>query len=333
MTPCFDTIIIHIGLGKTGSSAIQQVLLEHAQELETRLGVLFPVLDDGVRRFSGNHSIFLRSLCSEQPETLRFNIAAGLGEASKACAADERVRAQLQHRFENTDASTLLLSAEGIGHFDDAAMARLSGWLSPLAKKIRLLAWIRHPRHSLAAEIQQRLKTGARLERLYQQPPYYRYSTVFARLARHFVDADIELYDYADSIAPGSSAITRFFHSAGIDLAIEEQGDRRVNVGLTYEATLMLDAINRLRPLVVDGQRNPLRRPNDIQKVMKVPGGPYAPPQSVYDRLDELVQPELDWLAQHYGFSPREIPVKQVSTPPTLDAAEVEETALKLLGE
>ena len=332
MTYRFETVVLHIGLGKTGTSAIQQTLERRAGELEQACNTLFPLIEDDPRRFAGNHSMLLRSVCSEQPETLRFNIAAGLASREAATAADQRVMQSWEHRFEVTKADTLLLSAEGVGHFDDAAVTRLGQWLAPLARRIRVLAWVRHPQHSLSAEIQQRLKTGARLERLYQRPPFYRYSAIFSRLERVFGKAAIELYDYADSLAPGSSAVATFFDKAGLPLAPGSQDAERVNVALSQKATLLLDAVNRLRPLVIDGARNPGRKPHDLVRILKVPGDPYAPPPDVYAALAEQAAPELAWLQAQYGFSPRPVPPRHAPCEqPPVDQAAIDAEALSLL--
>jgi len=332
MTHRFRSIIVHIGLGKTGSSSIQRVLLRHAQELESAHGILFPIIRDDPRPFAGNHSLVLRSLCSSEPQSLRFNIAAGLNTEAAASAADQQAYAQLMDSFTATPAHTLLLSAEGVGHFDEYALERLAAWLLPLGEQVRLLAWVRHPQHALAAEIQQRLQTGSVLARLYERPPFYRYSVLLARLERAFGKPAIELYDYADSISPGNSAVSTFLNKVGVELSLSEQDEVRVNTALSQQATLMLDAANRLRPLVIDGKRNPLRRPHDMMKILQVQGQPYSPPMAVYEKLAELARPELDWLSHTYGFMPKAVPPRY---PPgsddVVDHAAIEAEALRLL--
>lgn len=334
MTPRFNTVVVHFGMGKTGTSAIQRALLRRTSQLELDCRMLFPRVDDDPRPFHGNHSLVLRSMSSERPESLRFNIAAGLGSAEAVRSADDAVRAGFQRQFEATDATTLLLSAEGIGHFDDEGVNRLAAWLLPLGKEIRLLAWIRHPQHALAAEIQQRVKTGARLERLYEQPPCYRYRSMLTRLANAFGKPAIELYDYAESIAPGSSAVKSFYRRVGINLEAGVDDEAKVNVGLSHRATLLLDAANRLRPLIVDGKRNPLRRPNDLAKIFKVEGEPYAPPPAVYDRLAQIAQPQLEWMQRHYNFAPEPLPPRVTPREhDVLDQQAIDAQAIRLLDE
>lgn len=328
----FERVILHIGLGKTGSSAIQQSLCRHARQLELVHGILVPVINSDPRPFAGNHSLYLRSLCSDTPESLRFNIAAGLDSKALVHAADTALRAEYERIFLSSSASTLLLSAEGVGHFDEDAMAQLAHWLYSLSPRVDVLACVRHPRHALAAEIQQRLKTGAVLERLYERPPFYRYSQLFSRVAQYFGSGSISLYDYAAAIPPQGDAWSAFQRQIGVNLPPNDEDQRAVNVGLSFEATLLLDALNRLQPLLIDGRRNPLRRPGDLAAIVQFPGSVYRPPEEVYSRLDEMSAPELDWLQEHYCFFPAAINEHQVGgqVKAGLSPAEIESLALAL---
>lgn len=299
----FEKIVLHIGLGKTGSSAIQQALQRHADYLEAQVDVLVPRSFDDPRPFAGNHSIYLRSLSSDRPHELRVNRAAGLEDQGSVQKADDALRNQYDAIFSSSEAKTLVLSAEGVGHFDDASTLRLAHWLHTLSSRIEVVACVRHPRHALAAEIQQRLKTGARLERLYQNPPFYRYSELFERLAIAFGKEALQLYDYAEVVANAGGAVDTFFRKLDWALPRQQEDLGIVNAALSHEATLLLDSLNRQRPLMLEGKRNPLRRQGDVAVFTRIPGAVFQPPQDVYETLDTMAAPELVWLQEHYGLS------------------------------
>lgn len=332
----FDRVILHIGLGKTGSSAIQQALLRHADDLESNNGVLVPRGIDDPRPFAGNHSVYLRSLCSERPHELRVNIAAGLGDAKQLQRVDAALRQQYESIFSSSSAKTLLLSAEGIGHFDRASTQTLARWLQGLGTKVEVIACVRHPRHALAAEIQQRLKTGAVLERLYQRPPFYRYSELFSRIADAFGKESLQLYDYAEVVSADGAAVGTFFEKIGLAPAELEADRALVNTGLSHMATLLLDSLNRQRPLFVEGRRNPLRKQGDIAAFFNISGEPFRPPAAVYSLLNEMIGPELTWLQENYdltldAMSEELTPRQETMVGDTvLEIAEIDTLALRL---
>ena len=298
----FDKAIVHIGLGKTGSTSIQQALLNHAQELDSSCGIFFPTEFDDPRAFGGNHSLFLRSMFAEAPEQLQFNKVLGLDTRERAKAADHKLLGEYQTGFGSSSAKTLLLSAEGIGHFDELSLKNLASWLGALADSIELIACIRHPRHALAAEIQQRVKSGGQLENLFARPPFYRYSELFSRLEAAFGTAAIRLYDYAIPCR-ADTVVSTFFAKIGAPDVGGVQSLIRLNNAISHEATYLIDALNRLRPLIQSGELNPLRSAGDLADFVAVPGARFTPPKDVYEALDILAAGELRWLESKYGLS------------------------------
>lgn len=298
----FTEVILHIGLGKTGTTAIQQTLLAGADRLEQHHDIHFPVKFDDPRPFGGNHTLFLRSLFQPGAETRRPNIVAGLGSAEALAQANANLRTQFQAGFDNSNASRLLLSAEGVGHFTEASLANLMGWLCELSDSIRVIACLRHPRHALASEIQQRLKTGSLLKNMQLFPPYYAFEKLFSQLEKYVPRDAITVYDYAESRRSQQGITGLLLSKLGIDAGGEFQTSPVVNKGISHEATLLLDSINRQRPLVVDGEMNPKRSMGDTQAFLKIPGRKYVPDLEVYELLDECVAPDLEWLSQHYGI-------------------------------
>lgn len=301
MSGRFEKAIVHIGLGKTGSTTIQNALLAHAAELEASFGIYFPTDFNDPRAFAGNHSLFLRSMFADASEELQFNKVVGLDSRERASAADESLLHQYQAGFESTSARTLLLSAEGIGHFDGASLQRLARWLDSVAESIELIACIRHPRHALAAEIQQRVKGGGRLENLFARPPFYRYSELFSRLEDSFSKETMRVYDYAVP-CKDNAIVSTFFAKIGASVNVNEQEQERSNAGISHEATYLIDALNRLRPQLQSGHVNPLRSVGDLAAFVDIPGSKFTPPQSVYEILDSLAAHELHWLHENYGL-------------------------------
>lgn len=303
MSKRFRHAVVHIGLGKTGSTSIQYMLHQRAATLDRDHDFHYPVDFVDPRPFLGNHSLYLRSICAERPHLLRFNKVAGLADREYALEADAKLRIQFETGFSRSTATRLLLSAESVGHFDEQSTVRLYEWLTTYCDQVQIIAAVRHPLHALAGEIQQRLKSGARLESLLDRPPFYRYSEVFSRLETNFGRDAISLYDYAAACVPGNSVLTRFLHALGLPRSLSFGLEEVRNAGMSREATLLLGALNRQRPLLIDGHMNPERSPGDLSSFIEVRGSAYVPPARTCRRLLEMSSGELAWLERHYQLS------------------------------
>lgn len=298
----FDEVFLHIGLGKTGTTAIQQTLQQNAGLLESEHDIHYPVDFDDPRPFGGNHTLYLRSLFQPGAETKRPNIVAGLGTPEALTRANDRLRRQFQAGFEKSRASRLLLSAEGIGHFDGVSLANLRRWLDKLTDEVKVIACLRHPRHALAGEIQQRLKIGELLQVLHDAPPFYDFQRLFTQIERWFPRPAIIAYDYAETRTSQLGVTGLLLQKIGVEAGDAFRASAVVNQGVSHEATLLLDAINRQRPLVVKGGMNPQRSQGDTRAFLRIPGRKYVPDLEVYELLDEQVAADLKWLKKHYGL-------------------------------
>lgn len=298
----FNKVFLHIGLGKTGTTAIQHALLREAGRLETDFDIHYPVDFDDSRKFDGNHTLFLRSLFQPRADKKRSSIVAGLGDPEALARSNDQLMGQFQSGFDQSKAHTLLLSAEGVGHFSPESLARLKSWLDELTDCVRVVVCLRHPRHALAGAMQQRIKTGVLLQELEQNPPHYSFERLFTRLEQLFNRADIIAYDYAEARTSPLGITGLFLQKIGVKSGREFDSSTVVNQSVSYEAIMMLDAINRRHPMVVNGKMNPRRRAGDIQAFLKIPGQKFVPGREVYERLEESVAPDLEWLRKQYGL-------------------------------
>ncbi|RLQ20975.1 hypothetical protein DWB85_14710 [Seongchinamella sediminis] len=125
----FNTLFLHIGLGKTGTTSIQGDVLRHARWLESSCDLLYPTDFPHERQFRGNHSLPLRIMFASQDDVRRRLAARGLVSDDAIASYNRQTRACLDKSFAASNASRLLLSAEGVGHFSRQDMQRLAQWL------------------------------------------------------------------------------------------------------------------------------------------------------------------------------------------------------------
>lgn len=299
----FDHIYLHIGLGKTGSSSLQTYLQSQAATLEKEHGILYPDFSTVERRFDGNHSRYLQLLFADdeylQPVfALRGHNSVEAQQRYRALA-----RADWDRALQDSPARRLLLSAESLGHDRRPYLEALRDQLQSLGDRITVIACIRHPYSALASEIQQRVKAGAILEDLYQNPPFYALRPLVSRFAELFGPDNIRLYDFEKARRNPGGLERTFLEVVGIDLP-PVVVPKAQNASMSMKATLLLSSLNRQQPLLVDGRRNPLRT-HDLQgRMSAIAGDKFAAPAEVYARLEAEITPHLRWLRNQYHFKP-----------------------------
>lgn len=296
----FHTAYLHVGLGKTGTTTIQQQLLQHAELLESRYDLHFPRNFSHEHRFNGNHSLLLRALYPDSDAARKRLAGVGLTSRRKIERYNRKTRAQLKKGFTRTSAYNLLLSAEGVGHFSAEDIHALAGWLAGIADEVKVIVCVRHPIDALSSEIQQRLNLGAVLEDLYQNPPVYRFRSLFGRLESAFGHDSIITYDFSDAVSHPGGVTAMFLSKLGIEDCAVFGRIPPTNVTMSHEAALLISALNRQRPLLSGERRNPRRRSDDIRQMKQIPGRKYKAPAEVYQKVRDAMLPDIEWLRDHY---------------------------------
>lgn len=299
----FRTLFLHIGLGKTGTTSIQGDILRHVRWLESSCDLHYPVDFPHERQFRGNHSLPLRVMFSSQEAVRRRLAARGLVGEEAIADYNRQTRSCLEKSFAGSNASRLLLSAEGVGHFSRQDMQSLAQWLQGYADEIRVVACLLHPAHALSSEIQQRLNIGETLDQLYQNPPLYRFRSLCRRVEEAFGEEALLVYDFAEAVKHPGGVTAALFEQIGIETGGRLVKGPPANTSMSHEAALLISALNARRPVLVDGRPNPARRGNALQRLAKIPGRKYAAPREVYDKVAAEVQDDLEWLQASYQLT------------------------------
>lgn len=303
--PPFDTLYLHIGLGKTGTTSIQLNLLEQADLLEKQHGLHFPRDLPTGTPFNGNHSMLLRALFSKSPRVRGRLSAIGLNSDQEIERFNQNNLEALERGFAASGASQALLSAESVGHFDEEDLKDLASWGRRIAREFKLVACIRNPVHALSSEIQQRLRVGARLSNLYANPPYYKFKSLFSELEKAFGRENIIAYSFHQAAGNKAGLAAALLEELGLDVSQGLTPDGPENTRMSQEATLLLNAFNEQVPAFINGKKNPARRGDEVQRLNRVPGRPYQAPAEVLESVREISMDDTLWLADNYGVDLR----------------------------
>lgn len=326
-------IILHVGLPKTGTKAIQNVLHANREFLLQHEGVLYPSL-------APNLSTPLSTIFRNDPLGNMVNKVAGL--------TTEEVEVRRKDYLESLDAeisshewNTLLLSAEDISKMSEAEVAKLREWGARYSSEWSVLVCVRHPVGWARSMIQQRLKPGETLQQIYEEPELPEYRANISNAISVFGRENVRVFDF-DSAARGEGGIVgAFADQAGLTTATRDFLVSRAvsaNESLSSEAVRILSSLNRQRP-VFDGNARTARRAgpgHELPYLRRIEGRKFDVPDSVKKDIRLQSREDVAWLNETFGLdlyrdvtdsaSPaegQEEPVEALSDPAIDSIAEV----------
>lgn len=289
-------IIVHFGFPKTGTTTIQNVFHAQRESLLERERVLYPALNP-------NLTNALCTMFLDNPLNHISNKMAGLSLV-EAQSLGEDYRAQLEAEVNAASWDTLLLSAEGLSNLGAANLGRLREWLGQWADEVELFACVRDPLAYTASVIQQIMKGGPTLAELYDELPLPNYQGKLSNAIRAFGRENVRIYAFEDAIRSQGGVVAEFARQArlseerALDLAARAERD---NESLSGFGVAVLDALNTIRPMFVDGQRNPERSGRELMYLTRLRGGRFQLPADMSAKVLSLTRDDVAWLNEAFG--------------------------------
>lgn len=286
--------ILHIGWHKTGTTALQDYLHAHAPSLRTH-GVFYPTFDR-------NHSAFLPSavLADAEPSYAEWFVPPFKGyEASDKREAGALITSRILREFAESDATTIVLSAEDLCLLDPAGIDRCHRLLSADIDEIRVVAYLREHGGYAHSAVQQLVRMGFEAHEVVDmaelgRPPMFVLEPLphYARLAdwvRTFGRDAISLHSYDEVVRNGDSIQRHFLHEIlrvdDSELTSHALHHPRINTSFTDRAAYVVNVSNRLQPLLIAGRPNPGFEFNRQQHVAALSGAAFVAPAEILDPL------------------------------------------------
>lgn len=292
-------IILHAGMPKTGTSTIQNVLHANRDYLLRHEGALYPSL-------TANLNTPLLTIVRNDPLEHPANKLAGLTLEE----AEDRRKGysdSLDTEISSLDWNSLLLSAEGISNLSRPEIARLREWGENYASDWTVLVCVRHPVKRTSSVIQQRLKQGSSLKRLYRNPPAPNYRRKISNIISVFGRENVRIFDFDTAVKSEGGIVSAFAERAGLSLATGEylaSQAVRVNESLSLEAAQILGSLNRQRPIFVDGVLAPRRAGprHEISYLRRIQGRKFDVPESAKENIRLQSRDDVAWLNDTFGL-------------------------------
>lgn len=302
MSARFDSIILHVGLHKTGSTSIQNCSQFMHRDLLLANGIQYACFRLEGKLRPNHGGIVTAALLNEADKygkDWRYNLQLNTARAQTAC------REQLAQTLNAPEARTLLLSGEIFSVYNRSDLMRLRDHLLPYTRSLRVLVVIRNPLNFVESALQQRVRAG-KLPELGELGTLSRKR--YLRLKRVFPDT-LEVLNFDDCVAYEEGLVGAFYRACGIpaeQLVGLDYG--AANPRSSLEAFRIMHAINQRFPNTDDSTAAALRKPRDMQPLYAIPGARFSWNECADATIYEQVQEERHWFEQHLGLAFRDRP-------------------------
>lgn len=277
-------LILHLGMGKTGTSSVQFMLRDNRERLRER-GVLVPTTPGG-----GRHQLF--GLFLKPDDEMVASTEWPRQQQPDPASFRAEFRNRLLREIEKSGLDRVLLTDEILFGSSPGTQRRLAGFTDRIARSSRVVVYLRRQDDHLVSRYQQVIKTGG-LVRLRDWMPadadyLYDYAARLRRLRRLLAPTELVVRRYERDSFVSGSIYQDFLDAAGIDVDADElvKGADR-NLSLDAESVEFLRLYNLYR-VEHEGATPGLIDNRDLgSKLAAAASGPV--PSLPADRLDEFM--------------------------------------------
>jgi len=251
----FETVYLHVGLEKTGTTSIQESLDQNRDVLEA-LGYYYPKL------FSVGLNTRLAAMFLTDAMT-RTNMKLVIDKNGGTQAKHVKKMTQdLAKEVASTDAKTLILSSEFLAAGTD--LERLKAWCDDLAQKTQIMVYIREQCSLFVSHQSTHLKGAGqptdlkKVKKRQDLSVSYNVHGLLSRLERAFPgQVLVRIFDRNKLI--GGDAVSDFYQAIQVKTDTLKPETRQSNQSLSLVGSAFLKKMNDIIPLAKDGDLNPAR--------------------------------------------------------------------------
>lgn len=289
-----NTLFLHVGMHKTGTTSIQRFLHTNQDALFSRnLAYLAgPV---------ANHSLLILSLFEEDAwHTHRKHFR----------SADDRERyfgaGAVQRNFEVFEKSLIaaaqsgldaVVSGEAIYHLTPDGMLRFKEFLAQYFAKIVVVAFVRSPIDFAQSYAQEALKTRNNLKNILKtSPPSPKYQKRFEGFVNNFGVDSFKMSIFEPQIFPSGSSLRMFLRMIGAveaEAFLDEIGEDKKNISMSMQAAKVLSLVNKAaREMEFGEYEKRILRP-----LMTIRGNPFRLSEELAQKVMDETKADLEWLS------------------------------------
>ncbi len=283
--------IIHIGMNKTGSSAIQAHFA----------GLRHPNLTYAPWMSSNHSGLFVLLFCGEETRRQYPLFKAGGEDLQRKLRGDISTwERRFKRAMRDCVSGTFLITGEDISNPAlRHGVEPLQSMLREHFDEVRVLAYVRGPRSFATSAFQQRLKGGGlrdlRVERLW---PHYRKR--IADFDRVFGKENVEIREFHQSHLKDGDIVADFAEALGVPAG--QSRPEAQNESLSAEATAMLYCQRKFGDGLVAGYPGALlANKRFVRALASVGDGRLAFSQGLWDPVLDENSDDLAWMEDRLG--------------------------------
>lgn len=275
---------LHIGLSKTGTTAIQVSLSKSRSKLLAN-GLFYPGNET-------DHALLLPTFHQLGPDHYRYkNAGVAPAEALRQSQAFLKQFEQKLRRY----SGDVLMSSEYLQNMNTAAWSKLCHYLENLGFEVHILCYLRHPVSHATSSIQQDVKMGnTRLDELLEEPRWPRARQHLVHVMKVLPKERIHLRRFEDARADGIEI--DILRQIGYGGPLDEIERVNVNTSLSMTGILLADARTR-----INAEGGNADAVNNF--LFKIGGPKFALPPRTVKKVLIKAKDDLEWLNKHFGIS------------------------------
>jgi hypothetical protein len=280
---------LHIGMHKTGSTAIQKSLAAVVRPKDWHLITLESRSNMGMALYAMFH-----------PEPHKYHWFSKLGKTPQEVEEEgARLRENLRETIKKRREKNIIISAEVLSIFNRAGVAALAEFLKPLFDEVRVIGYVRPPASFRNSMFQQHVKHGLGKFEIKTKPNYKQrfenYDDIFGR-------SNVSLIKFKPANFPNQCVIADFSNRVGINFP-QSLPILRTNESLTREACGILYAYRKFGAGYGIGKNVIRENSIIITTLYALKGDKFKFSRSTIDNLLSLDQEDTFWMEERLGSS------------------------------
>lgn len=308
------TLFIHVGLPKTGTTAVQTSFAE-ARSVLHRHGFIYPgtMVD---------HAVLVARWHQKGPDHFflvnsKFSRQAALDSAD---AILDEIRAVAEHGDRH-----VVVSSEYLHNCNRQSLGRIRAFANDCGLEPRIVCFLRHPVSATNSDAQQSIKQGnLTLAEWIEAPRIRRMKNVLEPFVAEFGRDAMDVHDFSTVVRAG--IVPAMLRIIGYDGDANSVESSRVNESLSARAVCIADARNRRK-------RHDPRFSFDKEFLSTIEGDGFSLPRKTLERVLEKSADDVRYVEKTFGLSLKmpDLPEPAYSLPLSFEAAD--EELDRLVGE
>ena len=306
--------ILHVGLPKTGTTAIQKTFGTISERLLDTARTLYP------KSVGINHTDFFRIMFDAVPtspvgEQIAERKIQNLKRKLDFREGTEGLRTHcsqlIQDELNQPGWETVLFSGEGLSNFGRSALASLREWLMGHVNEITVVFCVRHPVDWTRSAVQQLVKRGLTLETMALKPPLPHFRKRLSRMIDVFGRENINIMCFEEAALHKNRIAGHLADLFGMGAALcGAQVPASVNESMSHEAVLLLDRFNSERLRNAENSAAALSSLPDTRtalggfaRLKNYHGEKFTLDARLAEELRKTCRADVEWLNSTFGVS------------------------------